>query len=423
MISDMKYFIYQNNHLACDDLPVREIARKVGTPVYVYSYRALKETFNRFSAAFNGVDHLICFSMKANSNRAILRTFVKEGGGVDVVSGFELERALAAGCDSKKIVFSGVGKSSEEIESALAADIFQFNVESEEELENINRIASGLRKRAPVALRVNPDVDPKTHASISTGLKSSKFGICHDNAVEMYAKAAQMKGVEIVGIDCHIGSQLTQVDPFVEAVHKVCGLIPKIRKAGITLKYLDIGGGLGIPYKDETPPTPEEYAAAVKREIAGLNLKLILEPGRFMVGNAGILVTKVLYNKEREAKKFVIVDAASNDLLRPALYDAYHKIEPLHVEGKRGKVHVDVVGPICETGDFFAKERPLQTMLPGEYLAIMGAGAYGYSMSSNYNSRPRPAEVMVNGREFFVVKERETLKDMVKGERVPKFLE
>ncbi|MBI4411770.1 MAG: diaminopimelate decarboxylase [Deltaproteobacteria bacterium] len=418
----MKYFAYKDNALFCEDLPVSEIAKKVGTPVYVYSYRALKETFDRFSAAFGGTDHLICFSMKANSNGAVLRTFVKAGGGIDVVTGGELERAMAAGCDPKKIVFSGVGKSSEEIKTALVAGILQFNVESEEELENISRIASDLGKKAPVAIRVNPDVDPKTHASISTGLKSSKFGICHDNAVEIYARAAKMRGIEIVGIDCHIGSQITRVEPFVEAVRKARVLMEKIKKRGIALKNLDIGGGLGIVYKDETPPTAEEYASAVKKEIAGLDCKLILEPGRFLAGNAGVLVTQVLYNKEREAKKFVIVDAASNDLMRPALYDAFHKIEPLHVEAGREKVHVDVVGPICETGDFFAKERPLQTMLPGECLAIMGAGAYGFSMSSNYNSRPRPAEVMVNGRDSFVVRERETVKDVVKGEKVPGFL-
>ncbi|MBI2340192.1 MAG: diaminopimelate decarboxylase [Deltaproteobacteria bacterium] len=418
----MKYFTYIDNVLHCENLAVGEIAQKFGTPVYIYSYRALKETFEHFDAAFGGADHLVCYSMKANSCRAILKTFIRAGSGIDVVSGGELERALQAGCDPKKIVFSGVGKSSVEIEAALKAGILQFNVESEEELANINRIALGLNKRAPVALRVNPDVDPKTHAYISTGLKKSKFGVCHDNAVEVYAKASAMRGIEIVGIDCHIGSQLIEVAPFVEAVRKIKELIRQIRGAGISLKHLDIGGGLGITYKDETPPTAEEYASAIKKEIQDLNLKLILEPGRFLVGNAGILVTRVLYNKEHASKKFVVVDAGTNDLMRPALYDAYHKIEPLHVEAKRDKIHADVVGPVCETGDFFAVERPLQTMLPGEYLAIMSAGAYGYSMSSNYNSRPQPAEVMVNGKEFFVINERESLEDIVRGEKVPDFL-
>ena len=418
----MKYFTYKNHELYCEDVPLEKIAKELGTPLYVYSYTALKETFDHFNEAFSGCDHLICFSMKANANKAVLKALINEGSGIDVVTGGELQRAILAGCDPKKIVFSGVGKSSEEISQALEAGILQFNVESEEELENINRIAIEQKTKAPIALRVNPDVDPKTHASISTGLKKSKFGICHDNAVEIYKKASQMKGIEIVGIDCHIGSQLTSVDPFVEAIRKVINLIKAIEKEGIKLKHLDMGGGLGITYKDEVPPTPEAYAGSLKEEIKGLSMKLILEPGRFLVGNAGIMLTKVLYNKEREDKKFVIVDAATNDLMRPTLYDAFHKIEPITVEPKRDKVHADIVGPICETGDFFAQGRPLQKMLPGEYLAIMSAGAYGFSMASNYNSRPRSAEVMVNGSDYFVVRKAETFEDISKGEEIPPFL-
>ncbi len=419
----MIFFSYKQNNLYGEEVLLSNLVEKFGTPLYVYTYTGLREQFTRFDQSFAGVDHLICYSMKANSNRALLRTFVKEGSGIDVVSGGELTRALLAGCPANRIVFSGVGKSSQEIEQAIRAGILQFNVESIEELGVIDQLGQKLNKKAPVAIRVNPDVDPKTHAYISTGLKKSKFGISHEKARGLYQKAAQMKGITVTGVDCHIGSQLTTVEPFVEALRKIKGLVADILSDGIPLKNLDIGGGLGIIYKDETPPTPEDYASAIKKELAGLKIRLLLEPGRFLVGNGGVLLTKVLYNKERDAKKFMVVDAASNDLMRPSLYGAYHHIQPLISHDDREEIEVDIVGPICETGDFLAQGRKIKRVLPGEALAIMSAGAYGYSMSSNYNSRPRPMEVMVKGKEFFVVNEREKLEELIKGEKIPDFLE
>ncbi|MBX7147764.1 diaminopimelate decarboxylase [bacterium] len=417
----MQYFTYQNQELSCEQVPLKEIAQKLGTPAYVYSYAALKHQFTSFTQAFSGIDHLICFSMKANSNAAILKTFINLGSGIDVVTGGELYRALKAGCPANKIVFSGVGKSDSEIEMALNAGILQFNVESIDELSAIQNVAARLNKKAPIALRVNPDVDPKTHAYISTGLKKSKFGISHEKTVDTYKKARDMANIEIVGIDCHIGSQLTTTAPFVEALGKVKNLINALKAEGITVRHLDFGGGLGITYNNETPPSPADYAAALKGIMTELGLKLIFEPGRFLVGNTGVLLTKVLYNKGRDNKKFVIVDAASNDLMRPAMYDAYHDIKPLSQKTGETQV-VDVVGPICETGDFFAHDRALPALSNGEYAAIMSAGAYGFSMSSTYNSRPRAVEVMVNGKDYEIVRERETLEDLVKGEKIPSFL-
>lgn len=419
--SRVEPFFYKNNRLFCEDLPLADLAVRFGTPLYVYSHTFLKDQFSRFQKAFGNKAPLICYSMKANSSRAILKTFINLGGGIDVVTGGELRRALDAGCSPQKIVYSGVGKQEVEIRQALEAGILQFNVESEMELEKIQEVASRMKKKAPIALRVNPDVDPKTHAYIATGLKKSKFGIEHHRAVELYKKAKRMSAIEIVGIDCHIGSQLTQVAPFVAAAKKVLAIIGELQKEGIAIKHIDFGGGLGISYKDETPPTPEEYASAVSEVFKGLDMQLILEPGRFLVGNAGALLTKVIYNKVGEIKKFVIVDAASNDLMRPSLYGAYHQILPVNEE-KRPISTVDVVGPICETGDFLAQDRELPEVKPGEYLAILSAGAYGFSMSSTYNSRPRAAEVMVSGSKAEVIRERETIEDLARGEKVPKFV-
>ncbi len=416
------FFNYQNDQLTCEGVPLADLAKAYGTPLYVYSLKALTDQFDRFDGSFKDVDHVICYSMKANSTQAVLKAFIKRGCGIDVVTQGELLRARNAGCDASKIVFAGVGKDNDEIALALKEGILQFNVESEEELDNINAVASTLGKTAPIALRVNPDVDPKTHAYISTGLKKSKFGVNHKTAVDLYKKAATLKNLEIVGIDCHIGSQLTTLDPFVAALERVKQLIGDLAKAGIKLKHLDIGGGLGITYRDETPPEPEAYAKAILSVVKDLGLKLILEPGRFLVGNAGTLLTRVLYNKSGEEKKFIIVDAASNNLMRPALYGAYHEILPLKKDSSRTLQTADVVGPICETGDFLATDRELPQVSRGEYLAILSAGAYGFSMSSTYNSRPRCAEAMVSGNQHEIVRTAETLEDVTRGEKVPSFL-
>lgn len=419
----MTYFEYRKNELYVEDISLATLARKYKTPLYVYSYNQLHDNFLNFKKAFQKVDHLICYSMKANSNRSILKTFINEGGGVDVVTGGELKRALEAGCPANRIVFAGVGKSEEEIAAALKVGILQFNVESVEELDAINRVAKQLNKKAPIAIRVNPHVDPKTHPYISTGLKKSKFGISHTQVLEVYKYAKSLSHLEITGIDCHIGSQLTKVSPFIEAAKRVKDLILKLEKAGVILRNIDIGGGLGVSYKNETPPKPADYAKAILSVFGNKpKQKLIFEPGRFLVAQSGVLLTKVLYNKERDTKHFVIVDAASNDLMRPALYDAYHTILPLQKNPKSKEIKVDVVGPICETGDFLAHDRPLQKVGHGDYLAVMTAGAYGFSMSSNYNSRPRVPEILVDGKKDFVIREREKLEDLTKYEKVPPFL-
>jgi diaminopimelate decarboxylase len=356
-----------------------------------------------------------------------LRTFAKEGGGFDIVSGGELFRALKAGGDPGKIVFSGVGKKKEEIEYALSAGILMFNVESEQELAFIDRVSRGMGKRAPISLRVNPDVDPKTHPYISTGMKKSKFGIEITRSAELYKQALSLKNLEVIGVDCHIGSQLTSVGPFVDALSRVREYLDRVlvgylRKEGANIRYLDLGGGLGIQYKDEEPPLPEEYAAALIQGLEGLDVTLILEPGRVIVGNAGILVTEVLYLKETEEKKFVVVDGGMNDLIRPALYGSYQAIRPV-LDTKAGTIVADVVGPICESGDFFAKDREVPRPEPGDLLAVMSAGAYGFTMASNYNSHPRPPEVLVDGDKFYVVRQRETLDDLIRGETIPPVLQ
>ncbi len=417
----MHHFQYRENELYAEEVPVRQIARKVGTPFYLYSAATLRRHYRVFDQAFKTLPHLVCYAVKANSNLAVLRLLAREGAGADIVSGGELFRALKAGIPAEKIVFSGVGKTAREIRLALKAGILMFNVESLEELKSIARIARKMGKKAPIAIRVNPDVNPKTHPYISTGLKENKFGLDVETAFKAYQLAKEDPYLEIVGIDCHIGSQLTQLSPFVEALRRIKAFLKRLATVGISVRYLDLGGGLGIVYGEEEPPPPEKYAQALIEELNGLSVTLILEPGRVLVGNAGILVTKVLYYKETPAKKFLIVDAGMNDLLRPAFYQAYHEIIPV-LKKERPSIVADVVGPICETGDFLARERELPLVKPGELLAVMSAGAYGFVMASNYNSRPRPAEVMVNGGEFYVVRRRETYAKLVAGEKIPPFL-
>ncbi len=418
----MHHFQYQNNELYCEDIPVSEIARDVGTPFYLYSHATLRQHFKAFDGAFQGIEHLTCFSMKSNSSLAILKLFAQQGGGVDIVSGGELYRALKAGVDPQKIVYSGVGKRIEDLEYALKSDILLFNVESSQEIWRLNEVARGLGKRAPVAIRVNPDIDPQTHPYISTGLKENKFGIDISEALEEYTRAATLGHLSVSGVSCHIGSQLTQVSPFVDALRLLQDLIKKLGQAGLGITYLDLGGGLGITYDKEEPPHPKEYAAALKEELDMEDMILLLEPGRVIMGNAGILVTQVLYTKTTHEKDFIIVDAAMNDLIRPSLYGSYHGIQPVKM-GERQKVRADIVGPICETGDFFARDREVESFEPGELIAIMSSGAYGFSMASNYNSRPRVAEVMVKGDQHYVIRARESYEDLVRGELIPDFLE
>jgi diaminopimelate decarboxylase len=418
----MHHFKYRNNELYCEDVPVRIIAEDIGTPFYLYSHATLKRHYQIFYEAFEGLDRLVCFSAKANTNLAVLKLFENLGSGLDIVSGGELYRGLKAGFSPDKIVYSGVGKRVDEIDYALEAGILMFNVESLEELELINERAGVLKARAPVAIRVNPDVDPKTHPYISTGLKKNKFGIDKDTAIEGYNVASQLENIDVVGIDCHIGSQITDAKPFVEALENLKGLIDELRKTGIEIRFLDMGGGLGITYSDELPPHPREYAKEIVASLKGSQLKLILEPGRVIVGNAGILVTEVLFRKSGKVKEFIVADAGMNDLMRPTLYNAFHAIEPV-VDNDGREITADVVGPICETGDFLATDRKISDVMKGDLLAVMSAGAYGFTMSSNYCSRPRSAEVMVKEDKFYVVRDREGYQDLVKGESIPPFLE
>ena len=423
----MNHFEYRDGELYAEGVAVRRIAGEVGTPAYVYSLATLRRHYRVFDQAFAKIPHLICFAMKSNSNLAVLRVFAKEGSGFDIVSAGELFRALKAGADPKKVVFSGVGKKKEEIESALKAGILMFNIESEQELTFLNEVAGGLGKRAPISLRVNPDVDPKTHPYISTGMKKSKFGIDIKRSMEIYKKALSLSHLEVIGVDCHIGSQLTSVLPFVDALSRVREYLDRVlvgylRKEGANVRYLDLGGGLGIRYKDEEPPQPDEYAAGLIRGLEGLDVTLILEPGRVIVGNAGILVTEVLYLKETDEKKFVVVDGGMNDLIRPALYGSYQAIRPV-VERAADTIVADVVGPICESSDFFAKDREIPRPQPGDLLAVMSVGAYGFTMASNYNAHPRPPEVLVDGDSFYIVRERESFEDLIKGEVIPPVLQ
>jgi diaminopimelate decarboxylase len=419
----MHSFEYRHGELYCEQVPVSRIAKELGTPCYVYSHATLVRHFHAYDNAFKNIPHVIAFAMKANSNLAILRLMAREGSGVDIVSGGELFRALKAGVPASKIVFAGVGKTPGEIRDALNADILMFNVESPAELHAINQVAVEMGGKARIALRINPDIDPKTHPYISTGLKKSKFGIAAERAVEDFVLAASMSHIEVVGVHAHIGSQLTDVTPFTAALKKVVSLVETLKERGLNIRYLNIGGGLGITYSDEKPPLPQDLSNAILPLVQGLKVTLVMEPGRVIVGNAGILVTKAMYLKEGETKNFVIVDAAMNDLIRPSLYEAYHEVLPVNEEaGRRTKQTVDIVGPVCESGDFLAKDRSLPVVKPGELLAVMSAGAYGFVMASNYNSRPRVPEVLVRDGAFHVIRKREQYEDLIKGEQIPSFL-
>ncbi|MBF0103740.1 MAG: diaminopimelate decarboxylase [Deltaproteobacteria bacterium] len=416
-------FEYRQNHLFCEDCRVDEIIKKHGTPLYVYSRSNIVEQFKQMTRAFGTHTHVVCYSVKANSNGAILKTLVNLGAGMDVVSGGELRRALNVGCDPKKIVYSGVGKTANEIRFAIQTGILQINCESEQELSTIQNIASSLNIKAPVALRVNPDIDPKTHPYISTGLKENKFGISHLKAVSVYKSALSMSHIEITGISCHIGSQILECEPFRNAMIKLKDIINQLAAINIPVKNVDVGGGLGIIYNNENPLTATDYARAITEPLTGLDCTILLEPGRFIVGNAGILVTKVIYVKEGDHKEhFTIVDAAFNDLKRPMLYGAYHEIIPVMVSPEKKTITTNIEGPICETTDRFARHREMQPTEPGEYLAIMSTGAYGMSMACTYNSRGRPAEVLVKGDQFFLVRKADSIEDITHNEIMPGFL-
>jgi diaminopimelate decarboxylase len=411
-------FKFKDSQLYCESVRVLDLAKKFGTPLYVYSYNTFIGHYNKLKAAFAPVRPLICYSVKANSNLAVLKSLVDRGCGLDIVSGGELFRALEAGCPPNRIVYASVGKTDKEIEEAIRKGILFFNVESLPELENIDRIAAKLKIKTNVALRINPDVEAKTHKYITTGKITNKFGIDFDTAVDILRMASELKYVTIKGIHIHIGSQITIGEPFVEAIKKVVAFIKSNRTKGADIEYLNIGGGLGIIYEHEMPQTAIEFASKVLPILRSSGLKIIMEPGRFIIGSAAVLVTKVLYVKKTPLKKFVIVDAGMNDLIRPSLYEAHHEIVPLSKFSDTAE-KVDVVGPICESGDFLAKERVLPKVHSGEYLAVMCAGAYGFSMSSNYNSRRRAAEVMVKGNKLALIRRRETFKDLVRNE-IPK---
>jgi diaminopimelate decarboxylase len=418
----MNHFHYRDGELFCEEVPLAQIAEQVGTPVYVYSTATIERHYRVFDEALSGLDHLICYSVKANSNLSVLRLLFSLGAGADIVSGGELTRVLRAGGDPKKTVFSGVGKTEEEMRAALEAGVLAFNVESEPELRLLDQVAAAKGVRAPISLRVNPDVDPQTHPYISTGLKNNKFGIAATQAGEVYAAARGLRHIDIVGVDCHIGSQLTKTSPFSDAVKRLVDLIESLYRDGIEVRYLDIGGGLGIPYGKEEepePPTPAEYGAAVKEALAPLRdrrMTILCEPGRVIVGNAGALVTRVLYDKLSDPKRFLVVDAAMNDLIRPSFYGSFHPMRPVVERPERARAVVDVVGPICESGDFLARDRELPVLERGELLCVGAAGAYSFTMSSNYNTRPRAAEVLVKGSSYQVVRRRETVDQLLANE-------
>lgn len=411
-----EYFDYRQDSLYAEQVSLAEVARRFGTPCYVYSRAALESAYREFERALAAHPHLVCYAVKANPNLAILNLFARLGAGFDIVSGGELQRVLAAGGMASKVVFSGVGKREDEMCLALQAGILCFNVESAAELERLNRVAGEMGRIAPVSLRVNPDVDAKTHPYISTGLKQSKFGVAYEEALPLYRKAAGMPHLRVTGIDCHIGSQITEVSPFIAAADKVLALVDKLAAEGIALDHLDFGGGLGICYDGEAPPAIAEYAKALLAVVQGRSARLIVEPGRVLVGNAGILLTRVEYLKKGAEKNFAIVDAAMNDLMRPALYDAFHAIRPV-CRNTAVEQEYEVVGPVCETGDFLGHARKLG-VAADDVLAVMSAGAYGMSMSSNYNTRPRAAEVLVDGERIHLVRERETVQQLFAGEKI-----
>ena len=415
----MSYFAYRNETLHVEGVPLDRVAASFGTPCYIYSRAALEDTYRAYEQALAGRDHLICYAVKANSNVAVLNLLARLGSGFDIVSGGELARVLAAGGDPGKIVFSGVGKTESEMRSALAARILCFNVESSSELARLNRVAGEVGATASISMRVNPDVDAQTHPYIATGLKENKFGIPFDDALQLYRDAAHMPNVRVTGIGCHIGSQLTSTAPFITAVQKLLGMVDRLAAEGIGIEHVDMGGGLGIRYRDESPPPVAEYLRALTRPLGDRRLKIMFEPGRSLVGNTGILLSRVEYLKHSGDRNFAVIDAAMNDLIRPALYNAWHEIKP--VAYRRTPVRrYEVVGPVCETADFLAHERDLN-VVEGDLVAIMSAGAYGMTMSSNYNTRPRAAEVMIDRHEMHLIRERETIEELIAQEhRLPK---
>jgi len=417
----MNHFVYKNDDLFCEDVPIRDIVEKVGTPFYCYSHATITRHFRVFQDAFKDLDHLTCFSVKSSSNLAILKIIALHGGGADIVSGGELFRALKAGIAPDKIVYSGVGKTPEEMKFALTSNICMFNVESKQELQALDTIAGAMGRKATVALRINPEVKPHTHPYIVTGHSENKFGISLDDALPTYESARHLKNIDVKGVSCHIGSQLTDIDPFLDAVIKLKDILQELKKMAFDIQFLNLGGGLGITYNDEKPPHPLEYAMALKKLLRNNDITLILEPGRVIIGNAGILITRALYTKSTKNKRFVIVDAGMNDLIRPALYNSFHAIQPVKIIQSE-MVVTDLVGPVCETGDFFARDRKMPAFQSGDLVAIMSAGAYGFSMASNYNSRLRPAEVMVKGKLFSIIRSQETYDDLIHGEMIPKFL-
>ncbi len=413
----MDHFQYQQGRLHAEEVPLEEIARRWGTPCYVYSRATLERHWHAFDDAFGDHPHLVCYAVKANSNLAVLDLLARLGSGFDIVSVGELERVIKAGGHPNRTVFSGVGKRVDEMERALELGIRCFNVESEAELERLSEIARAHGIEAPMALRVNPDVDARTHPYISTGLKENKFGVPMEEAMRLYRKAMALGGLRVSGVDCHIGSQLTELSPFLDALERVLALVEKLAEEGIQLDHLDLGGGLGVPYSDESPPSPAEYARALCQRLGDNGLEVLVEPGRAIAANAGVLLTRVEYLKPTKAKNFAIVDAAMNDLLRPALYGSWQEIVPVDENGEGEEALYDLVGPVCETGDFLGKERLLR-LAPGDLLAIRSAGAYGFTMASNYNSRPRPAEVMVDGDQAHLVRERESIEALWRGEHL-----
>lgn len=414
----MNPFQLKNGILHAENVPLNRIAEEFGTPTYVYSRAALESAYTRFDAGFEKADHLVCFAVKSNPSLAVLNLFARLGAGFDIVSGGELARVLAAGGDPAKVVFSGVGKTEDEMEAALSAGIFCFNVESASELDRLNEVAARLGKVAPVSLRVNPNVDAKTHPYISTGLKNNKFGVAYEDAFSLYKRASGLPHIAVHGVDCHIGSQLTELSPFLDAFDRVLVLVDQLEAEGIHIQHIDLGGGIGICYADETPPDFAVYAAAMLEKLGDRQVKLVFEPGRALVGNAGALITRVEYLKHTEAKNFAIVDAAMNDLMRPALYDAYHEIAAITPATDQSTAQVyEIVGPVCESGDFLGHDRTL-ALQQGDLLAVLSAGAYGMSMSSNYNTRPRAAEIMVDGDQVHQIRQRETIAQLFALEKI-----
>ncbi|QDP02578.1 diaminopimelate decarboxylase [Thalassotalea sp. PS06] len=413
----MDFFQRQQQHLYAEQCQVSQLAKQYGTPLYVYSKATIERHYQAFADANKkaGLDHLICYAVKASSNLGILNVLARQGSGFDIVSGGELARVLKAGGDAKKVVFSGVGKTSDEIRYALEQGIHCFNVESEAEIARIHAVAESMQVKAPISLRVNPDVDAGTHPYISTGLKDNKFGVPIKEALRIYQLAAELPYLDIQGVDCHIGSQLTEIQPFMDALDRVLLLVDELAEIGIKLSHIDVGGGLGVAYQGEQPPSPESYVSALATKLKGRDVKVVYEPGRAIMANAGILVTEVEFLKTNEDKHFAIIDAAMNDLIRPSLYQAWQEIVEVELNDNVEKKTFDVVGPVCETGDFLGKDREL-AITAGDLLAVRSAGAYGFTMSSNYNSRPRAAEIMVDGDQSFVIRERETFADLIKGE-------